>query len=137
MFLLGSLLGVLQQSQNGNHSQKAADPQERVFSSRHSRGSLGLRIAAMFSLKVEVPGEESRRVALDKPVTTIGRSSFNDIVLADKSLSRRHARILRDGDGLSVEDLESRNGTYFNGERLTGARALSEGDRVTIGSCTL
>ena len=91
----------------------------------------------MFSLKIEVPGEESRRVALDKPVTTIGRSSFNDVVLADKSLSRRHARILREGDGLMVEDLESRNGTFFNGERLTGARPLGEGDRVTIGSCTL
>jgi pSer/pThr/pTyr-binding forkhead associated (FHA) protein len=92
------------------------------------------RIAAMFSLKVEVPGEEPRRVALDKPVTTLGRSSFNDIILADKSLSRRHARILRDGDGLSVEDLESRNGTFFNGERLTGSRVLGEGDRVTVGS---
>jgi len=47
---------------------------------------------AMFTLKIEVPGEEPRRIPLDKPVTTIGRSSFNDVVLGDKSLSRRHAR---------------------------------------------
>jgi len=91
----------------------------------------------MFTLKVEVPGEEPRRVTLDKPVTTIGRSSFNDIVLGDKSLSRRHARILRDGEGLAVEDLDSRNGTFFNGERLTSVKSLAEGDRITIGACTL
>jgi serine phosphatase RsbU (regulator of sigma subunit)/pSer/pThr/pTyr-binding forkhead associated (FHA) protein len=92
---------------------------------------------AMFTLKIEVPGEEPRRIPLDKPVTTIGRSSFNDVVLGDKSLSRRHARILKDGEGLSVEDLDSRNGTFFNGEKLTSVRPLGEGDRITIGACTL
>ena len=91
----------------------------------------------MFSLKIEVPGEEPRRIPLDRPVTTIGRSSFNDVVLADKSLSRRHARIIREGEGLSVEDLDSRNGTFFNGERLTSIRPFNEGDRLTIGACTL
>jgi sigma-B regulation protein RsbU (phosphoserine phosphatase) len=91
----------------------------------------------VFSLKLEVPGEEPRRIPLDRPVITVGRSSINDVALADKSLSRRHLRIARDGENLSVEDLGSRNGTFLNGERLLAPQALQDGDRITLGACTL
>ena len=58
----------------------------------------------------------ARKFPLEKPVTTIGRSSMNDLPISDKMLSRQHARIVRDDDGgLSVEDLGSRNGTFRNG----------------------
>jgi sigma-B regulation protein RsbU (phosphoserine phosphatase) len=91
----------------------------------------------VFTLKIEAPGEEPRRIPIEKPVTTIGRSSINEIVLGDKSLSRRHVRILREGEGLLVEDLGSRNGTFLNGERLTAPQPLQEGDRITLGGCVL
>lgn len=62
----------------------------------------------------------ARKFPLEKPVTTIGRSSMNDLPISDKMLSRQHARILRDDDsGLLVEDMGSRNGTFLNGERLS------------------
>src|SRR5579864_8111278 len=91
----------------------------------------------MFSLTVMKPGDPSRRVPLEKTLTTIGRSSMNDIALSDKSLSRRHVRFLREGDGFSVEDLGSRNGTFVNGEKLLAPRRLREGDRIALGVYTI
>jgi serine phosphatase RsbU (regulator of sigma subunit)/pSer/pThr/pTyr-binding forkhead associated (FHA) protein len=80
----------------------------------------------------------AQKVLLDRPVTTIGRSSMNDLPIADKMLSRQHARIVRDSNGgLSVEDLGSRNGTFLNGERVAGIQALKPGDRITVGGVTL
>ncbi|MEP6993819.1 MAG: SpoIIE family protein phosphatase [Acidobacteriota bacterium] len=80
----------------------------------------------------------ARKLSLDRPVTTVGRSSMNDLPVSDKMLSRQHARIVRDNDGaLTVEDLGSRNGTYLNGERLTTVQALKPGDRITLGGVTL
>ncbi len=92
----------------------------------------------MFYLYVTAPGMPAQKVLLDRPVTTIGRSSMNDLPVADKMLSRQHARIVRDNNGgLSVEDLGSRNGTFLNGERLAGIQPLKPGDRITVGGVTL
>ena len=92
----------------------------------------------MFYLYVSAPGMAARKVSLDRPVTTIGRSSMNDLPVSDKMLSRQHARIVRDNDGgLTVEDLGSRNGTFLNGERLTMVQPLKPGDRITVGGVTL
>lgn len=91
----------------------------------------------MLTVRVEVPGEEPRRIVFDRPVLTMGRSSLNDVVISDKSLSRQHIRLVKDGDEILVEDLGSRNGTFVNGERLTALRPLHEGDRVTLGVCTV
>jgi phosphoserine phosphatase RsbU/P len=80
----------------------------------------------------------AQKFLLDRPVTTIGRSSMNDLPVADKMLSRQHARIVRDSNGgLSVEDLGSRNGTFLNGDRLVSIQPLKPGDRITVGGVTL
>src|SRR6266480_2440234 len=93
---------------------------------------------AVFYLYVTAPGMPAQKFLLDRPVTTIGRSSMNDLPIADKMLSRQHARILRDGDGgLMIEDLGSRNGSFVNGERLVSTRPLKSGDRITVGGVTL
>src|SRR5262245_54966688 len=93
---------------------------------------------AVFYLYVTAPGMAARKVSLDRPVTTIGRSSMNDLPISDKMLSRQHARIVRDNDGgLTVEDLGSRNGTFLNGDRLTMVQPLKPGDRITVGGVTL
>ncbi len=92
----------------------------------------------MFYLYVTAPGMAARKVSLDRPVTTIGRSSMNDLPISDKMLSRQHARIVRDTDGgLTVEDLGSRNGTFLNGDRLSMIQPLKPGDRITVGGVTL
>ena len=64
---------------------------------------------------------------------TAGRSRECDVMVVHPSISRHHARLFREGDGLFVEDLGSTNGVSVNGERVTAARAISPGDLVTLG----
>jgi hypothetical protein len=64
---------------------------------------------------------------------TIGRDGDNEIVLAENTVSRRHARVLRSGQGqFTVMDLGSANGIYVNGMRVQRA-ILNGGDEVKIG----
>lgn len=91
----------------------------------------------MLILKVRVPGEPPRRSTLDRPVLTLGRSSTNDIPLADRTLSRVHAKIeTRDGN-LVLVDLGSRNGTSLNGVRLIEPATLKRGDRISLGETVI
>jgi hypothetical protein len=64
-----------------------------------------------------------------------GRGLDNDVVLDSLSVSREHARLLQ-ADGLYVEDLGSRNGTFVNGHRVQRARVVP-GDRVRLGATEL
>lgn len=69
----------------------------------------------------------------------LGRSSSNDIHVADEGLSRSHCLFERDGeDSIRVIDLASANGTYVNGELLGGdPRRLSPGDRIEAGGTAI
>ena len=64
---------------------------------------------------------------------TLGRGSGVDIVLEDTFSSSRHARLYPQGDVVVIEDLGSTNGTYLNGEPLSGPQPLHDGDRIRIG----
>ncbi len=63
----------------------------------------------------------------------IGRGSELDMVLVEDMVSRRHARITTYGGELQIEDFQSTNGTFVNGEKITKAR-IKEGDRILIGT---
>ena len=69
--------------------------------------------------------------------TLLGRSPYCSIVLNDGLVSRQHAAIRVTREGVQVEDLGSRNGTWVNRQRISGARALSPGDRIDIGGHAL
>jgi hypothetical protein len=73
---------------------------------------------------------------LDTDVTHIGRHPDSDIFLDDITVSRRHAEIRRGGDGFSLHDVGSLNGTYVNRERVEGAD-LRSGDEIQIGKFKL
>lgn len=64
---------------------------------------------------------------------TIGRTS-GDVLIADPQVSRRHAVVRLPGPRPVVEDLGSTNGTFVNGEQLTGPRELEVGDEVRFGA---
>lgn len=66
----------------------------------------------------------------------IGSAAECDIQVASPYVSGRHCRLSLDNDTWTLEDLGSTNGTYVNGSRLAGARAVSPADRVTLGSST-
>lgn len=76
---------------------------------------------------------EPYRFPVDKDVVSIGRSKKNDLVLADQWLSRNHAEIRRESSRFYICDLESRNGTYVNGMRLSQKVPLQNGDVITLG----
>jgi len=62
----------------------------------------------------------------------LGRSSMCDIVLADRFLSRKHARLFVDDEDWYVEDLGSRNTTLLNGQPVRGATRIAPGDVVKM-----
>ncbi|HVE68901.1 MAG TPA: FHA domain-containing protein [Solirubrobacteraceae bacterium] len=64
---------------------------------------------------------------------TLGRGDKADIQLEDPFASSRHCRIVRQGDVLVLEDLNSTNGTWLNGSPLDGPQPLHPGDRIRIG----
>src|SRR5262249_36596667 len=66
----------------------------------------------------------------------VGRSSDLDMVLVEDMVSRKHARINLQTDGIWIEDLGSTNGTFVNGEKIKRSR-LKEGDRILIGTSIL
>jgi pSer/pThr/pTyr-binding forkhead associated (FHA) protein len=80
---------------------------------------------------------EPFRFSIDKDVVSIGRSKRNDLVLADQWLSRNHAEIRKSNGSFTIADLESRNGTYVNGQRIDGTIPLSNTDVITLGDQTL
>jgi hypothetical protein len=66
-----------------------------------------------------------------------GRESGNDVILSDPGVSGRHARFAERAGRITVEDLGTPNGTFVNGERIAGARELSRGDTVALGTAVL
>jgi serine phosphatase RsbU (regulator of sigma subunit) len=67
----------------------------------------------------------------------VGRSSKSDLSIADRSLSRRHARIFRSGEQWLIEDLGSRNGTRVNGTLIAQPTALATGDLVAVSASVI
>jgi len=74
---------------------------------------------------------------LDSESLEIGRSSRLGLTLNDRSLSRRHARIFRDGARWMVEDLGSHNGTFVNRAPIDIPTEIRAGDHIELGSCSL
>jgi pSer/pThr/pTyr-binding forkhead associated (FHA) protein len=89
--------------------------------------------APLASLLVRSGMLKGRRLPIKTPVVNIGRADFNDIVLADPSVSTSHAKLQRRDDVWVLSDLGSTNGTSVDGERLTGEVALAPGATVQFG----
>lgn len=75
----------------------------------------------------------THRIVMRSKIFTLGRSSENDVVIDDPDISRRHAVIENYGRSVQITDCGSQNGTYLNGEFITGAVELQDGDRITLG----
>jgi phosphoserine phosphatase RsbU/P len=76
---------------------------------------------------------EPSTIKMDKTRLTIGRSSRNDICLSDPFASRLHAELRRENEQMLLVDNGSANGTYLNGQRMSGALRIRVGDIVRIG----
>ena len=80
---------------------------------------------------VEQAPEQGKEHSLS-PGTTIGREGC-DVTIPDPEISRRQAQVLREGDAAVIEDLGSTNGTFVNGQRISGRQTLQNGDEVRFG----
>ena len=67
-------------------------------------------------------------------VTTLGRKQENTIILTEPFVSGNHAKIYTKNNNLYVEDLNSTNGVYVNGEKVEEKFKLISGDEIKIGS---
>lgn len=90
--------------------------------------------------QIERPGEylayeedgENMVVALTQEWTRVGRSLAADVRFDDPTVSRRHALLVRQPDGVRVLDDRSLNGVFVNGERIEW-RMLEDGDEIVVG----
>jgi predicted component of type VI protein secretion system len=77
-----------------------------------------------------------KEIILKQGVTTIGRKPENDIIIINQAISGHHARLIMSGNSLFVEDLNSLNGTYLNGKKVSRGE-LYDGDVILMGVHTL
>lgn len=78
-----------------------------------------------------------QRYAVVSPLVHIGRASHNDVVIADESVSETHAKLQRRDDVWFLMDLDSTNGTYAAGQRLTADHQLTAGSEFRVGGVKL
>jgi diguanylate cyclase (GGDEF)-like protein len=69
--------------------------------------------------------------------TVLGRGHGCHVRIDDSGLSRRHCRILKTPDGFVIEDLDSTNGTFLDGDPVKGRRKLEDGVRIQMGRDTV
>jgi len=94
-------------------------------------------LPAVFELVVQAGPRAGQVIAVDRAVLRIGRQTTNDVVLPDAKVSRQHARLEQQGDGLLVTDEGSSNGTYVNGSRISTPTVLHPGDILAVGASHL
>jgi len=81
---------------------------------------------------IVVEGTERRTLLLDHFPFTVGRRTDRDLVLADPRVSREHAELVREPDGVYIVDQNSRQGTFVNNEKVD-RRKLERNDRIEFG----
>lgn len=62
----------------------------------------------------------------------LGRDDIADIVLPERQISRQHIRIFKQDQQFFIEDLNSKNGTWINGQRIQGTHEIFDGDEIHV-----
>jgi len=90
-----------------------------------------------FGLRVQVGMRQLGTVPVGRTHLSIGRSPRAQLTIDDPFASRLHAEVWHDGEASWLSDLGSSNGTYLNGNRITGAVQIFPGDKMRIGETLL
>jgi pSer/pThr/pTyr-binding forkhead associated (FHA) protein len=91
----------------------------------------------MWKLTIEDDQTEKTVVHLVRDDYGLGRGEDNAIRLTERNISRRHARLERTNDHWVINDLSSYNGSYVNGQRVSGTLDLAHGDLIQMGDYRL
>jgi adenylate cyclase len=87
----------------------------------------------MAKLVVTSP-EGTRKETVLRAINTLGRHPDQHVQILDRVVSKEHALITFSDGAYWLQDMNSRNGTYVNNERLTGKQRLNDGDTIVLGS---
>ena len=113
----------------------AAAPAPRSASSKPSTGPA--TVATAKRLVITSGPKAGLELPLGSETLTIGRSSESALVIRDDYTSSHHARLLLRGDSWAIQDLDSTNGTYVAGQRVTGGPVgLALGTPIKVGATT-
>jgi hypothetical protein len=91
-------------------------------------------MTATFELVVEGEGVTAHSVSISKRPFSIGRGPGNDLVVPDGMVSWEHIKVWSDRGLVWCSDAGSTNGTYVNGEKISGTVQIKVGDRITVGN---
>jgi len=87
-------------------------------------------VASLFVIR---GNDQGVRFELEDDILRLGRDSASSLQLHDTEVSRQHAELRRSGDGFTISDLHSSNGTFVNGRRVK-THELASGDQLQLGS---
>jgi hypothetical protein len=122
--LLGSCGEVTRNVANQIHDDPSLDESRTMIQSLENRIPADIECALM-----DKDGIYPLKVGLN----TIGRLPDNDVVLEDPYVSRRHCAVLvHHGSNSELHDVASKNGTYLNGQKLSGPTPLASGDEIRM-----
>lgn len=88
---------------------------------------------AQFQLVMHSGPTPGKTFPMEGDVLTIGREASNAIAINDAEVSRKHAQLVFQGGKYIITDLGSTNGTFVNGQRLTGQHVLQPGEIISLG----
>ncbi len=108
-------------------------PPEPVQAPRATPPAAAAVALPLASLLVRSGALRGRRLPITTAAVNIGRADYNDLVIADPSVSTTHAKLQRRDDVWVLADLGSTNGTYVEGEAVTGETALTPGTTIRFG----
>ena len=80
---------------------------------------------------------EDNEIPVSEGETILGRDRLAGVCVHSEKVSRQHARLVIEKDRIVLEDLGSKNGTYFRGKRIEAPVSLTDGDEFRIGSTTV
>jgi hypothetical protein len=116
----------------------AFDSVEDVEATLTIRQKPALVVAAVpLVLVVSRAGEATREMPIGSEPMLVGRAASSDVVLPSEEVSRTHCRLVPGDAGLTVIDLQSTNGTFLGGQRVTGPTVVPQGGELRVGPYTL
>lgn len=90
-------------------------------------------MTAQFQLVMHSGPTPGKIYPLEGDIISIGRESENGLVINDAEVSRKHSQLMLQGGKYIISDLGSTNGTFVNGQRLTGQHILQSGEVISLG----
>ncbi len=90
-------------------------------------------MAAQYQLVMHAGPTPGKTFPLEGDVITIGREAGNTIVINDAEVSRKHSQLTLQGGKYVLTDIGSTNGTFVNGQRITGSHVLVPGEVISLG----